>query len=54
MLIEQLWRHQKLRGLSLKNQKQEIFLYDWIDNQITPTSVADVLNKIKRKKLQAL
>jgi uncharacterized radical SAM superfamily protein len=54
LLIGQLWQHQKLRGLSLKNQKQEVFLYDWIDYQITPTLVADFLNKIKRKKITGI
>ncbi|MCI0493456.1 B12-binding domain-containing radical SAM protein [candidate division KSB1 bacterium] len=54
LLIGQLWQHQKLRGLSLKNQKQEVFLYDWIDYQITPTLVADFLNKINRKKITGI
>lgn len=46
MLINQLLLHQKLRGLFLRNQQHEEFVYDWIDYQVSPRIVADFIEKI--------
>lgn len=46
ILINQLLQHQKLRGLFLRNQQHEEFVYDWIDYQVSPRIVADFIEKM--------
>ena len=47
LLIERLWQHQKLQGLSMVEQKQKEFLYDWIEYQVNPSIITRFLDKSK-------
>ncbi len=49
LLINQLFRHKKFRGLLLKNHYKNKFEYEWIDHEITQGLVEQFLELIKGK-----
>ncbi len=54
LLIEQLFQHQRLRGFTLIEQKNEEFLYDWINYEIAPAVVSKFINKIQQRKIAGI
>ena len=54
LLIDQLLRHKKMRGLYLKNQYTDKFEYEWINYETTQGLVENFLETVKEKEISGI